>query len=353
MGSRQISVLIVDDSAVACQLLTFILQQDPEINVLGSVSNGLEAIKFLENQAPDVILMDINMPKMNGFETTRHIMRNRPIPIIICSGEYKATDVDMSFKAIEAGALAILEKPKGPQDPNFTFTVKKYIEAIKTVSEVKLVTRLASAELPASDSAASTSSGLLYAKLKNVEAVGIGASLGGPQALINLLANLHAPFPVPIFIVQHITAGFTEGLISWLGTASKIPLRQAENNQRARPNTVYFAPSETQMEVMPGGIIKLVPQTSNATSSPSVAHLFKSMAATYKDRSIGVILTGMGRDGVNELLLMKEAGAITVAQSENNCLMFGMPREAISIGAATQVLDLDKIPSFLNQVRGP
>lgn len=350
MAGKQISVLIVDDSTVSRQLLTYIIQSDPQIRLLGSASNGAEALKFLETQTPDAIIMDINMPVMNGFEATRRIMSQKPIPIIICSGEYKSPDVSVSFQAIEAGALAILEKPKGLNDPSFESVVKEYITTLKTVSSVKLVTRMSSTGAPRPSTAPMRVAKQEGERLKLVEAVGIGASLGGPQALNEVLAKLKSPFPVPIFIVQHITAGFTEGFVTWLNKESAVPVKLAEHMEKAKPNTIYVAPSEKQMEVHNGGVIRLVDSGSGALLNPSVSSLFRSMDAVYKERALGIILTGMGRDGVQELLQMRNHGAMTIAQSADNCLMFGMPREAINIGAASYVLHIDDIAPFLNQI---
>lgn len=353
---KKINLLIVDDSSVACQLLTYIASIDPDIYVIGCVHNGLEAIEFIENNKPDVVLMDINMPKMDGFEATRHIMRNFPIPIIICSAEYHSPDASKSFKAVEAGALALMEKPKGIDDPDFDLIAQEYIETIKTISEVKLVTRLASkdngvhAKSIHSPLSAMQSVESEVVKLKKIQAIGIGASLGGPQALNKILTKLINPFPVPIFLCQHITAGFTEGFATWLNSFSTIPVKIASNLEKAMPNTIYIAPSEKHMLINNGGVIQLVENQPSNLINNSISKLFKSMIEAFQGNCLGIILTGMGRDGVNELFQIKAAGGLTIAQSKDNCLMFGMPKEAIQIGAATLILDLEEIPTFLNQM---
>lgn len=348
---RKTTILIVDDSPTSCQLLTYILQTEAHFDVLCCVGNGLEAVEFLETAKPDVILMDINMPKMNGFEATRRIMAANPIPIIIYSSEYRSSDISMSFKAIEAGALAILEKPPGVNDPGFEDVVRKYIETIKTVAGVKLVTRVASRELYQSPGLGIKEAVLDRDRLQSVEIVGIGASLGGPQALQKIFSKLKKPFPVPIVLVQHISTGFTDGFVSWLNTESAIHVKVAEAKEHLCPNTIYVAPNELQMEIHVPGQIELVHSKANKLINPSISNLFQSLAETYKSKALGVILTGMGKDGAHELLLMKSKGSVTVAQSAEDCLMFGMPKEAINLHAASHILHLNEIAAFLNQIR--
>lgn len=347
----KISVLIVEDSLVDRKLLSYIVESDPQIILLGCVTNGLEALDFIKRKTPDVILMDIYMPHMDGLEATRQIMRTRPIPIIICTADYKAFDVNKSFEALEAGALAILEKPKGVQDPKFESILQSYINMIKNAAEVKLVTRLKSK--PPSKKTASLSNTPLQASGLTLEAVAIGASLGGPQALQQILSRLSPGFPVPIYIVQHITEGFTAGFVEWLKTETKLKIVIAADKEKAKPGYVYVAPDNKHLTLAKGGIIKLVNRSSSELLCPSVSKLFNSMADVYGEKAVGIILTGMGRDGVNELLTMKNRGAVTIAQSEENCVMFGMPQEAINIGAASFVVPLERIPNFLAELFFP
>lgn len=347
MHTKTIKLLIVDDSPVSRQLLSYIAETDPFIHLLGYAENGLEAVTFVENTPPDVILMDINMPKMNGFDATRHIMREHPIPIIICSSEYHSLDVHLSFQAIEAGALAILEKPRGLQGTNFEAIVKEYIDTIRTVAEVKLITRQSSS-LPSCPPPVHTHDG--HEQLKKIDVLGIGSSLGGPQTLKEILLKLHTPFRVPIIIVQHITPGFTEGFASWLNQEVEINVKIATHQEMAIANTVYIAPSNCQICLDKKKQILLTKDESINSLCPSISHFFHSLAINYGEKAAGMILTGMGRDGVNELLLMKQKGALTIAQGSQGCIMFGMPREAIHIGSATHILNLESIPAFLNQI---
>lgn len=183
-----------------------------------------------------------------------------------------------------------------------------------------------------------------------IEAVGIGASLGGPQALIVILSQLSSDFPVPIFLVQHISYGFVEEFVKWLSCFTPLKVQLAQDQTIAYPGHVYIAPDNYQMEVAKGNLIQLVDSPGNKGIKPSIGHLFQSMAETYGPHSIGVLLTGMGNDGAEELLTMKKQGAITIAQDRESSLMFGMPHEAILIGAADYVIPLQEIAGTLKQL---
>jgi two-component system chemotaxis response regulator CheB len=184
---------------------------------------------------------------------------------------------------------------------------------------------------------------------EDIEAVAIGASLGGPAALMFILSRLNPLFSVPIFIVQHIVPGFTDGLVHWLQEYTSLEVVQPKDGETAKPGYCYVAPDHCHMEINKKNIISLVPSKKEGIQ-PSVGRLFKSIAETYGKKSAGVILTGMGKDGAHELLLMKEKGAFTIAQDEKSCVMFGMPAEAIKIDAARKILPLEQIPEVLNEL---
>lgn len=345
MPKSNIELLIVDDSPIACKLLKFVAESDPSIKVIGCCSNGLEAIEFLKKGTPDVILMDIHMPILDGFETTRRIMASRPIPIIICSADYNKNDTVKSFQALEAGALAILEKPPAPAHKGFEAAVKSFVDIIKTVSDVKLITRKVTPtpyiapqkkELPIPEA--------------TFEAIAIGASLGGPQALQTILSMLKAPLSVPVFIAQHIASDFAEGLAVWLKGATGFDCVVPKEGETISAAKVYIAPGCSSMQITKQGRFRIKNDLSEEEISTSISSLFQSVGEVYGSRAIGVILTGMGRDGVDGLLSMKGKGALTIAQSENDCLMFGMPKEAIQSNAASVMLDLKEIPVYLERV---
>lgn len=343
MGKRPINVYIADDSKVSRDLLSHILTKDPEIQVIGFGKSGEETLGWLSNHSADVITMDLIMPGMDGFEVTRRIMQTKPTPIVIISGGYSSENSKQAFQAVEAGALAILEKPVGYTDPAYDLKVKEIIRTIKMVSEVKLVKRRMRSKPSAEFSGLE---GGCADVVESVEGIAIGASLGGPMALSLILSSFPQVFPVPLFIVQHIAEGFTAGLANWLQKHTRLTVCLAKEGDRAKPGYCYIAPSGAHMEVKRGGVISL-DYGSKDFLKPSISRLFKSMADAYGSRAIGVILTGMGKDGAEELALMKKKGAYTIAQDEESCVMFGMPKEAIMREAACQVLPLDRIGKTL------
>jgi two-component system, chemotaxis family, protein-glutamate methylesterase/glutaminase len=350
MNNQKIKVMIVDDSPVARDLLTFIIESDPRLMVTGYAIDGSDALTQLKYQNPDVITMDLMMPKMSGFEATQKIMESSPTPIIIVTATYQNDEVEKSFKAIQMGALAILPKPGGPGDPLYVDKAQEIRETIKIVSGMKLIKRrdpfkfknqILQKQKPTS-----------YPDKKNkVQAVAIGASLGGPQALAKILSELPALFPVPIFIVQHISTGFINGLVSWLSGVTDLKVSLAKDKQVAQPGCIYIAPETADMEISTGHIIHLKKAMSN-TVHPSIGPLFSSMARTYGPLGIGVILTGMGKDGAAEMRQMKDSGAWTIAQDEESSVVFGMPKEAIALGGVRSILPLDEISSTLKNLVG-
>ncbi len=337
---RQIKVLIVDDSIVAREFLRFVIESDPDLKVIGYATDGEKALQLLQKSSPDVVTMDIAMPGLDGFETTRRIMQTKPLPVIIVSGLYSQHDVDASFRAMDAGALAIIPRPVGFNDPQYESMAKNLIETIKVSAGIKVVTRHKQREYP-------KEIGSVDNKTNNIiEAVAIGASLGGPPALELILSSLPASFPVPIFIVQHISNGFAKGLADWLQRASKLVVKLPKDQEKALPGHVYVAPDGVHMELKRKNEIALVPGCGKGLC-PSINRLFHSMALAYGSHALGVILTGMGKDGAEELLLMKQKGAYTFVQDAESCVMPSMPKAALEIGATKSTIPLEQIASTI------
>lgn len=351
MTGKKIKVLVVDDSAVARDLLAYIIQSDPQLEVIGFANDGEQALEFLKHHQPDIITMDVMMPKMDGFETTRKIIQHYPIPIVIVTNSYKKNDTKKMFTAIDAGALAILEKPKGPQDSNFSQMAQEIVGCLKLMSEIKVITRkpyFQTVRHPAQPKAqAKRIEEKALEALCHIELIVIGTSLGGPQALESILSQLPRNFPIPIFIVQHIASGFVQGLVEWLSGITPLKVRLARHDDKGEPGTVLVAPDKFHMEIEKNLTVKLVAGPPETGLIPSVARLFRSTAANYGNKAAGIILTGMGKDGAEDLLKMKLAGAVTVAQNEESCVIFGMPGEAIRLGAAHHILHIDEIPLFM------
>ena len=335
-----IKVFIVDDSQVAQEFLTHIFSSDPAIEVVGIANNGTEALAGVKEKCPDVITMDIHMPLLDGFETTRAIMEDTPTPIVIVSASTTATDTASTFRALEVGALAVVLRPPGIGHPEHSAAVEEMLKTVKMMSEIKVVRRKTrSKELhplkikPVAD--------------KKIEIVAIGASTGGPPALNKIFSQLPPDLPAPILIVQHISPGFVNGFVDWLASASKFPLHIAEHGQQPLHGHAYVAPDRFQMGVSRDQHIALSNQTTENGLKPSVAYLFQSVGQVFGPHTLGVLLTGMGKDGAKELRDLKDLGALTIAQDESSSIVHGMPGEAINIGAATHVLSPDAIADMI------
>nr|MDQ3624689.1 chemotaxis-specific protein-glutamate methyltransferase CheB [Verrucomicrobiota bacterium] len=321
MADRKINVLIVEDSAVARDLLVHVLSSDPAINVIGCARDGNEAIAAVAATRPDVVTMDIHMPGIDGFETTRRIMETQPVPIVIVSTSYDPDDVAKTFQVMEAGAVAAVLKPPGPGDPRFERHARKLVSTVKSMSEVRVVKRWARSR----EKARAVAPPPLPRETKHAEIkiVAIGASTGGPPVLRAILSALVKPVPVPILIVQHISAGFVAGLADWLTQTTGVPLRIARDGEPALRGQGYLAPDSCQMRVERGGKIVCAGSEPENGLLPAVAPLFRSVAAVYGEQAIGVLLTGMGKDGAPELKLMRDRGAVTFAQDQESSIVYG------------------------------
>jgi two-component system chemotaxis response regulator CheB len=350
-----IRVLVVEDSPVVREFLAHVLNSDPEVRVVATASNGEEAVEEVERIKPDVITMDIHMPKLDGFEATRRIMESHPTPIVIVSGSWDRREVAMTFQAIEAGALAAIPRPLGVSHPRHAESAAELVSTVKLMSEVKVVRRWA--RQPRIQAMVRRTrgedTGLPGASIE-IKVVAMGASTGGPIVLQTILASLPRDFPAPILIVQHMAAGFTEGFVEWLGHSANLPVCLAEHGEPALPGRAYVAPDSFHMKVQRIGVLTLTNDEPEGGLRPSVSCLFRSVADVYGRNAVGVLLTGMGRDGAVELKKMKDAGAVTIAQDEESSVVHGMPGEAIQLGAATHVLSPERIAAALtNLVRSP
>jgi two-component system, chemotaxis family, protein-glutamate methylesterase/glutaminase len=341
-----IRVLIVEDSPVAKELLTHILSSDPEILVIGAVSAGEEVVEAVKQHKPDIVTMDVHMPGIDGLEATRIIMQTNPVPVIIVTGSSDMRELEMSFRAVQAGALAVLKKPHGIGHPDYETNAKDIIRMTKLMSEIKVVRRWARpADRQVRQSGRTI--GEISPHQAEIRVVAIGASTGGPPVIQKMLSELPRDFPVPVLIVQHMAAGFTLGFAEWLGQTSALPVHIAINSSIIRPGHVYIAPDGVQMKVEKTGRLICKEYEPENGLCPSVSYLFRSVAEVFGGNAAGVLLTGMGKDGAAELLLMKEKGAVTIAQDEESCAVFGMPGEAVRLNAATYILPADMISASL------
>ncbi len=344
-----IKVLIVDDSPVVRDYLAYILVADPDIEIAGFAKTGKEACDFVQNHKPDIITMDIQMPVMNGYEATRCIMESNPVPIVIVSASWAPSEVQKSFQCMDAGAVAILEKPRGIGYPGFEESSKELIQTVKLMSEVKVVRRWPKKQ-QTNAAVSRVSMDQLERSKTDIKIVAIGASTGGPNAVKTILSGLKKNFPVPIVLVQHISPGFLPGMTEWLDQNSELSIQIAAQGVSMQPGNVYIAPDDHHMGVTLGGRIVLNQDEKECLLRPSVSYLFRSVTNVYGKNAAGILLTGMGRDGADELNLMKEKGAVTMAQDQESSVVFGMPGEAVKLGAAKYVLPPNQIVLMLEKL---
>jgi two-component system chemotaxis response regulator CheB len=329
-----IRVLVVDDSAVQRSMLIDMLEGESDLTVIGWAANGEEAIRAAATLKPDVITMDLRMPTMDGLQATRRIMQETPIPIIIVTASISRDIHEMVGAAFEAGALAIIAKPKlGAQNTN---DLQELRRTVRSMSEIKVVRRWAPERLR-TPVQAPYSGNVIAPQHTRPEIVAIGASTGGPKALQEILTQLPADFRLPVLVVQHIAGDFVAPMIDWLRAQCAVPLMIAAAGQPLDRPCIYFAPQGRHLRVR-GRTLALTDEPAVRGHRPSVTMLFESVAACYGASAIGVLLTGMGDDGASGLRDMKQAGGRTIAQDEASSVVFGMPGVAIGMGIVDHIL---------------
>lgn len=341
-----IRILITEDSLVVAMLLKAIFEQQPDMQVVGHANNGREAVQMAHTLKPDLITMDIRMPHMDGFEATRQIMSNDPTPIVVISSHVDDEEMRITFRAIEEGALAVLEKPPGIGHPNFDSSNRELVDTVRAMAELKVIRRrtLRPAPPPVIIESPTASFNHRY------ELVAIGCSTGGPQVLQRIFSSLPATFPVPILVTQHISKGFTGGLVAWLNDNAQITVKEVEHGESLQAGIVYFAPDEWHVLVRRSsqGLIAHLSDSPLVNGfRPSATPMFQSIAETCRSGAIGGLLTGMGVDGAEGLLAMKKAGGHTFVQDQESAVVYGMPGAAIELDATNQIVQLDRIAAHL------
>jgi len=342
-----IRILIVEDSIVVSMLLKAMLAAERDFEVVGHARNGKEGVALAQELKPDLITMDIRMPVMDGFEATCEIMSSNPIPIVVISSSVDAEELRITFRAIEMGALAVIEKPFGPKHPDYDRGRRNMIQTIRAMASVKVVRRNRK-----NDRVRPVDVCRHRAPLKRpYELIAIGCSTGGPQVLKSILSALPAGFPLPIVIVQHISHGFVLGLASWLNSISPLEVKVVRHAEPLLPGTVYIAPDDRHLLVTRSGS-GLHASLSDAPLvgqfRPSATPLLQSVATTCGEMAIGMLLSGMGDDGAVGLLALHQAKGHTLAQDQASSVVFGMPGSAIKLNAVDEVLGIDEIASYLD-----
>ncbi|MEM8614739.1 MAG: chemotaxis-specific protein-glutamate methyltransferase CheB [Cyanobacteria bacterium P01_H01_bin.105] len=348
-----IRVLVVEDSPVALAILKKILNSSPDIEIVGTAKTGLEGLALIPDIQPDVICTDFFMPHMNGLEFTSEVMLRYPRPILVVSASVQEEeDTHRIFQLLEAGAVDILPKPKAGLDTANMLLKQALINKIKVLSGVKVFKkkqRKTSSHQQISANYQVTSSVKLSSRPK---ILAVGSSTGGPLALQSVLTSFPPDFPLPIVCVQHISLGFLQGLIDWLAESCSLSIQIASVGERPKPGNVYFPPERQHLEINHQGRFSHSQLPPIDGHCPSVTTLFESIAQFYGRRTIGILLTGMGRDGADGMKAITDAGGLTIAQDEATSVVFGMPKEAISLGAAHHILPIQSIgPTVLKIVQ--
>ena len=337
MSTKKITVLIVDDSALIRQMLSSMLSSDPGIEVVGAAPDPLTARQMIKQLNPDVLTLDIEMPKMDGIAFLEKIIALRPMPVVMISS-LTQEGADVALKALEIGAVDYIGKPTS--DVRVGLEEKK----IEIVSKVKAAARAkVFAKKPTGTLAQSTITYSSYTTTEQI--ICIGASTGGVEALREIITALPPNSPA-VLVTQHMPGTFTTSFADRLNKISKVTVLEASQNQRVLPGHVYIAPGDHHLELARSGANYICHLHDGPTVSghrPSVNVLFESAAKVAGKNTVGVILTGMGRDGAEGLLSMRQAGAVTIGQDEASCIVYGMPRAAFELGAVEKQYPLSSI----------
>lgn len=346
--SRKVGVLVVDDSPICRQLIIEALKKDPELQVVGTAETGQQAIDKTVAMRPDVVTMDVDMPGMDGLEAVEKIMSEAPTPILVLTGDPRSQSPELTHRALAVGALALQVKPAldaGPEAWNLA-------REVKLLSTVKVIRHVRGSHKNASFAATRTPPPLEAGAFANstLGLVTIASSTGGPQVVHKLISELPADFPAPIALVQHINAAFADSLAGWLAAASRLKVKVAKDGDALVPGTVLIAPPERHLVVLQRGRVTVREGAPVDGHIPSATLLMESAAKAYGRRAAGVILTGMGTDGAEGMLAIKQSGGVTLAQSQESCVVFGMPGAAIARNAVDHVVHGDHFSQALLKV---
>lgn len=343
-----VKVLIVEDSVVIRLLLRNILEQGG-MQVVGEARDGREAVRLVSQLTPDVVAMDIHMPNLDGYQTTRQLMIANPLPIVLVTASADPQDTVVAMRALDAGALAVVQKPRGPEHPQHQQDAAELVRTLRNMAQVKVITRAARPQ-----QRAETANEVAVAHLTcyQPKIVALGASTGGPMALRELLSTLHPALPWPLIAVQHISQGFIASFCAWLNESSAIPVHVAKQHELAKAGQLYLAPDDCHLGVRLDSSGACYLQLAGAEpwqgQRPAVGYLLNSVAQSYGKHSVAVLLSGMGTDGAAQLLTLKTQGALTIAQDKASSVVHGMPGEAVRLNAATYTLCPRDIAALLN-----
>lgn len=360
--SGVVRVMIVEDSAVIRELLTCMISRDPRLEIVAVVGSGERALSVMNAVRPDVISMDIRLPGIDGLETTRRVMAESPTPIVVVAANAEAEESRISMNALQAGALAVLEKPVGTTTDALEAFGQRLCTQLAIMSRVKVITRRPIKPLtpiPAPDRAEVRRTNLTPAHTPaprphqgQHEMLGVVASTGGPNALVQLFRGLGSDFPLPILLVQHITSCFAKAFVEWLDDVCGLRVVEAADGIRPQPGHIYAAPADQHL-VLRARRLRLTDGPLVSMQRPSGTILLQSMAEDLRASALGVVLTGMGDDGAAGLRAIRDAGGHTIAEHESTAVVYGMPAAAAALGAAREQLPLPMIAPRLSDLVNP
>jgi len=344
MTNPVIKVLVVDDSAFMRKVLTNILSTDPEVCVVGQARDGADALKKLATLMPDVITLDIEMPVMDGLTALKQIMRDRPTPVVMVSS-LTQDGAEATMRCLEAGAVDFIGKPSGPISLDIEKISDEIISKVKSAAWAKVIHGHPGDRNAAAPQAVMSRNG-------KISVVGIGSSTGGPRALQQLIPMLPTSFRIPIVIIQHMPPGFTATLAERLEKTSHFTVREAENGDRLTAGTILIAPGGHHLVFDSSGLAHLNDDPPLHGVKPSIDITFSSLIKTYGSNMLGVILTGMGKDGARSLKDLADLGGTTFAEDESTCVVYGMPKAAYELGGVGHLLPITQIASALTRACG-
>ena len=342
-------VLIIDDSALVRSLLTEIVNREPDLEAIGAAPDPLVAREMIRALSPDVLTLDIEMPKMDGLDFLERLMRLRPTPVVMVS-TMTERGAEVTLKALELGAIDFVSKPRLGIAAGLQDLAADICEKIRVASKARLNRHVRPGELRATGAdSPSKRAPTHYSRLSTEKLIAIGASTGGTEAIREVITRLSADSPA-VLITQHMPPGFTRSFAARLDGLCRMTVSEANDGERVLPGHVYIAPGDRHMKLERCGsnyVVALDDGPPVNRHRPSVDVLFRSVAAAAGQNALGVMLTGMGRDGASAMLEMKQAGAFNIAQDEASCVVFGMPKEAIAISAVDEVLPINRIAERL------
>ncbi len=354
LRNGKIRVAIVDDSAFMRKSLSIMLQSDEQIEIVGTARDGEDGYNLVKNTRPDVVTLDIEMPKMDGLTALEKIMKDFPTPVLMVSS-LTVEGAEATLKALELGAVDFI--PKGMSYVNMDIVKIKedLLSKIKSIAKRKSLSETLS-RLRALSSHKRIATGAIITTNKkintNYKAIGVGISTGGPLSLQKFLPSISDRVTQPIFIVQHMPPMFTKSLAERLNTMCKHTVKEAENDEVVKSSHIYIAPGGKHMtlnkKLLAEPTIKLSDQPSDTLHRPSVDVMLNSVADVYQDKLLGIIMTGMGRDGTEGIQKIKKMGGQCIAQNEESCVVYGMPKSIVDLGLADAVVSLEKIADLVN-----